>query len=107
MVRPVCILFMTSLVLACAGRADPGETASASTYTVEISNQKRTAVLISFSDNGAERTLGSLGVGQSQRFTLNSIEDMITVKARAEGGRLVFAGDVRLVNGRTAFLVVR
>ena len=96
------------LLLLVAGCATRHQSAPApGSYTVEVSNAKNTAVMVGFSDGGAERTLGSLGVGQTQRFWINTAQDMVTIRVRTSGGALIYTADVKLGSGRTPFVLIR
>lgn len=98
--------FLLIVASACA-RNPQHQTPSATNYSIEVSNAKHAAVTVSYDDGGMERTLGVIGVGQSQRFSVYASNPQITVKVRSGAGALIFSSDVTLVNGRTPFLVVR
>ena len=105
--RLTLVLILGLFGIGCVARSGADHATRASSYTVEISNEKNTAIMLSISDGGSERTLGSLGIGQAQRYLVNSVNDMVTVRARLPGGGVVYWADVKLANGRTPHLVIR
>lgn len=90
---------------ACLTRGSSTQTGSA--YTVEVANTRHDTIQILFSDGGAERTLGGLGPGQSQRFRVNTLEPVVAIVARGTNGMLLYSVEVRLSNATTPSVSIR
>jgi hypothetical protein len=101
------LLLTVCITVAAACVTSGRSTQSATAYSVEVANQRRDAVQILFSDGGAERQLGTLGPGAAQRFTVNTLEPVVTIVARGTGGRIVFSAEVGLSRSSVPNLTIR
>lgn len=101
--RKAAIVGMLALSLsACASmRSMKVESDDASSYSIDVRNNRSSMITVSYSDGDATRELGSVNPGRVEHFVVVSKTGRITVYARTAGGANLPSQIVSLGSGST------
>ena len=103
------LLFLSLALGGCASMrgVDVG-TDTASTYALEVTNNRSGTVTISYTDGGTTRQLGTVAARQTERFVIAApASTSVTVRATSAGGASVGTYNVQLQAGTTQRVTVR
>ena len=83
-------------------------TDAASTYAIEVTNNRSATVTISYTDGGTNRQLGTVAARRTERFVIAApASTSVTVRASTASGTSVGTYNVQLQAGTTQRITVR
>ena len=76
---------------------------NAQTFAVEVTNRRASTITVSYSAEGSENTLGTVGSSRTERFIIPlDAPGSVTLTATTSGGTTVGTRTVSLQSGSTA-----
>ena len=98
------VVAMATSLAGCAGMRGvdlgPG---NAQTFAVEVTNRRANTITVSYSAEGSENTLGTVGSNRTERFIIPlAAPGNVTLTAATSGGTSVGTRTVMLQSGTTA-----
>lgn len=111
MTRKAALIALLMAIVAggCAGmrKVDVGPS-SATTYRVDVYNARGGTVTVFYNDGGAERELGTVPAGRTERFIIPSpATTTVTIRARTAGGTTLGPYTVALTAASPARVTIR
>lgn len=107
--RTAVLALLAIMVGGCAGmrKVEVGPS-SATTYTVDVTNARNGTVTVSYAAGQAERPLGTVSAGATERFIIASpASTTVTIYARTTTGASVGPYTVSLTAGTPTRLTIR
>jgi hypothetical protein len=107
--RRIFLVAVSAFALsACAAtRSAKVESGSATSYAIEVKNNRSSTIVVSYQADGSTRELGSVASGATQRFVVISSTPSITLQTRTTSGASVGSQIVAVSKAGTTAVTIR